>query len=135
MKRWQGDAVGGIAGHCLVGSHHTAAFRRFRPALEYSLKEDEKSWSFTLPWRTGLIVGLVFAVALSQFFSATPSQFMYLTFDGYVSENSVCLHRQCFGYDYFLVCGLDCIVLLSAGNAPQSVSIGPERWLRKNCRM
>ena len=55
-------------------------FRKFQPALDYTPEDGDKSWSFTLSWRTGLIVGLVFAVALSQFFSATPSQFMYFNF-------------------------------------------------------
>ncbi|WP_397451928.1 MBOAT family O-acyltransferase [Pseudomonas sp. NA-150] len=55
-------------------------FRHYKPAFGCGPDVGEGRWCFGMSWRAGLMVALIFFVALSQLFSALPSQFMYFNF-------------------------------------------------------
>jgi len=55
-------------------------FARYQPALDCPADDGRGRWRFGMSWRAGLLAGLIFFVALSQLFSAAPSEFMYFNF-------------------------------------------------------
>ena len=55
-------------------------FARYEPALDCPPDDGSGRWRFRMSWRAGLLTGLIFFVALSQLFSAAPSEFMYFNF-------------------------------------------------------
>lgn len=55
-------------------------FKAYNPTIDSRSEGDEEHWQFSMSWQSGLFVSLVIIVALSQLFSALPSQFMYFNF-------------------------------------------------------
>lgn len=55
-------------------------FRMYKPSLD-GVESGEATWKgMKMSWQLGLVMGLVLFLALSQLFSAIPSQFMYFNF-------------------------------------------------------
>ncbi len=55
-------------------------FSRYKPALDCGPDVENGHWRIGMSWSAGLLTGLMLFVALSQLFSALPSQFMYFNF-------------------------------------------------------